>query len=386
MRVAIVSESFLPQVNGVTNSVCRVLEHLADRGHQATVIAPCREPGTYAGFPVHATPAFQPPFYRSFRVGLPSRRISTVLTDFKPDIIHLASPTVVGAAGVTAAVQLGVPAVAVFQTDLAGFARQYGVRGMDAMIWSWLRHIHTRAARTLAPSTATMAELVERRIPRLRLWGRGVDLDRFNPAHRSERLRRELAPNGEVIVGYVGRLSPDKRVHLLTELAGLRGVRLVVVGDGPAAPALRRRLPDAVFCGLRTGEDLSRILASFDVFVHTGANETFCQAVQEALAAGVPVVAAAAGGPLDLVRPGHNGLLYPPESPALMREAVEHLVADPAARSRMSAQTRKSVLASTWTALCERLVEHYEMVLEGDESPSEAPAPGRLRPHQSLMS
>ncbi|MCT9933482.1 glycosyltransferase [Planotetraspora sp. A-T 1434] len=245
------------------------------------------------------------------------------------------------------------------------------MRGTDSAIWSWLRHIHSRADRTLVPSSATMTELTEHGIPRLRLWGRGVDLDRFNPRHRSERLRRELAPGGEVIVGYVGRLAADKRVHLLTMLAGLPGTRLVIVGDGPAARGLR--LPDAVFCGLRTGEDLSEILASFDIFVHTGANETYCQAVQEALAAGVPVVAAAAGGPLDLVQPGHNGLLYPPDAPSEMREAVARLSADEVTRVRMSGNARESVLARTWSAVCDQLFGHYESVLHEPE-PWTAPA------------
>ncbi|MCT9933481.1 glycosyltransferase [Planotetraspora sp. A-T 1434] len=114
MRVAIVSESFLPQVNGLTNSVCRVLEHLAAHGHEAMVIAPGPCPASHAGFPVHATPAFRLPFYRSFRVGLPSREIRCVLEEFEPDVVHLASPTVVGASGMTAAARLGVPAVAVY--------------------------------------------------------------------------------------------------------------------------------------------------------------------------------------------------------------------------------------------------------------------------------
>ncbi|GAA4570993.1 glycosyltransferase family 4 protein [Planotetraspora kaengkrachanensis] len=384
MRVAIVSESFLPQVNGVTNSVCRVLEHLARTGHEAMVIAPGRGPSDYAGFPIRTTPAFRLPFYRSFRVGLPSGEIMTALEEFKPDVVHLASPTVVGASGMTAAARLGVPAVAVFQTDLAGFARQYGMRGADAAIWGWLRHIHVRAARTLAPSSATMSELNAHGIPRLSLWGRGVDLQRFNPGHRSERLRRELAPNGEVIVGYVGRLAADKRVHLLPGLAELPGVKVVVVGDGPAAKSLRRRMPDAVFCGLRTGTELSEILASFDVFVHTGANETYCQAVQEALAAGVPVVAAAAGGPLDLVQPEHNGLLYPADSPEEMRAAVARLASDEDARTRMSGNARASVLHRTWSALCEQLVRHYETVSSEDFQPHEEDL-GRWKPWKARV-
>ncbi|MEU9891245.1 glycosyltransferase [Sphaerisporangium sp. NPDC051011] len=375
MRVAIVSESFLPQVNGVTNSLVRLLRHLADQGHDAMVVAPNPGPKTYAGFPVHSTPAFRLlPFYRSFRVGLPSRGIGRAIEEFKPDVVHLASPTVVGAAGLTAALRLGVPAVAVFQTDLAGFARQYGLRGTDPLIWAWLRHIHGRAALTLAPSTATMAELRDHGIPRVSLWGRGVDLDQFDPRHRSAELRRSFAPDGEVVIGYVGRLAADKRVHLLAELAGIPGTRLVIVGDGPAEPRLRKLLPDAVFCGLRTGEDLSRILASFDVFVHTGRNETYCQAVQEALAAGVPVVAAAAGGPLDLVRPDVNGLLFPPDEPAEMRRAVARLAGDSVARLRMGSNARDSVLGRGWTALCHQLFGYYQSVVEGaDRAPVRVP-------------
>ncbi|MFB9248339.1 glycosyltransferase family 4 protein [Sphaerisporangium melleum] len=355
----------------MTNSLCHLLAYLAGHGHEAMVVAPDPGPPSYAGFPVHRTPAFRLPFYRSFRVGVPSGAIRRSIGKFRPDVVHLASPTVLGAAGLTAALRLGVPAVAVFQTDLAGFARQYGLRGTDRLIWSWLRHIHGRAALTLAPSTATIEQLRGHGIPRLSLWGRGVDLDRFHPRHRSEALRSELAPAGEVVVGYVGRLAADKRVHLLAKLDGLPGTRLVIVGDGPAEPRLRRLLPRAVFCGLRTGADLSRILASFDVFVHTGRDETYCQAVQEALATGVPVVAAAAGGPLDLVRPGGNGLLYPPDDPTEMRRAVAALVDDPAARRRMGAQARASVLGRSWPALCGELLALYRSVT-GSTTPAQA--------------
>jgi phosphatidylinositol alpha 1,6-mannosyltransferase len=381
MKVAIVAESFLPRVNGVTNSVCHVLEHLAARGHEAIVVAPAPGPATFAGFPVLLTRGFALPFYRSFVVGLPSRRVLRMLKEFGPDLVHLASPAVLGASGAAAARRLGVPVVAVFQTDLAGFARRYGLRGTGPAIWSWLRRIHGRAVRTLAPSTATLSELESRGIPRLALWGRGVDLDRFHPRHRSERLRAQLAPNGEIIVGYAGRLAAEKRVHLLAELASLPRVRLVIVGDGPSWGRLRRLLPDAVFCGFRTGLDLSRLIASFDVFVHTGGNETFCQAIQEGLASGVPVVAPAAGGPLDLIQPGGNGLLYPPDDPAAMRAAVAALAADPAVRERMGAQARQSVRDRTWTAVCDQLLAHYEHALTAASadpvtaSPASVPEP-----------
>lgn len=359
------TESFLPRVNGVTNSVCRVLDHLACHGHEALVVAPAPGPETHGSFPVRLMRAAPLPFYRSFTVGLPTRRVAPVLREFRPDVVHVTSPVLLGASGITAARRLDLPTVAVFQTDVAGFARRYGWRSADRVVWPWLRRVHSRADRTLAPSTATLAELERRGIPRLARWPRGVDLDRFNPCHRLEAFRQRACLPGEVLVGYVGRLAAEKRVHLLGQLSGLRGIRLVIVGDGPQEPWLRRALPHAAFLGLRTGEDLSMIMASLDVFVHTGANETFCQAVQEALASGLPVVAPAAGGPLDLVRPGHNGLLYPPDDVGAMRAAVATLVGDPSERRRLGDNARQSVLGRSWETVCRELVRHYSEAVTG---------------------
>jgi phosphatidylinositol alpha 1,6-mannosyltransferase len=314
---------------------------------------------------VRLTPGVPLPFYRSFVVGLPTRQVTATLRDFRPDVVHLASPLMLGASGIAAARRLDVPAVAVFQTDLAGFARRYGLRGADALVWAWLRHIHERTDRTLVPSRPTLDELRRRGFTRLALWVRGVDDQRFHPRHRSAELRARLAPGGEVLVGYVGRLAPEKRPWMLSHLAGLPGVRLVVVGDGPARRRLERLLPDAVFTGFRTGHELSELVASLDVFVHTGADETFGQAVQEGLSAGLPVVAPASGGPLDLVRPGHNGLLYPPDDPDAMRAAVATLAADAALRTTMGGHARLSVHGRDWPGICDELIGHYQAVRGG---------------------
>ena len=218
--------------------------------------------------------------------------------------MHLASPFVLGGGGAVAAARLRLPMVAVYQTDMAGYARAYrlGPAG-QAAAWRRLRRIHNAADRTLAPSTAAAASLHARGIDRVWLWARGVDTGRFDPAKRSERWRAELAPGGEVLAGYVGRLAPEKRVDLLAQVATLPGVRLVLVGSGPAEAAARRAMPAAVFLGQRHGEELASIYASLDLFVHSGPHETFGQTLQEAAASGLPVVAPAAGGPLDLVEP-----------------------------------------------------------------------------------
>ncbi|WP_129667812.1 glycosyltransferase family 4 protein [Phytoactinopolyspora endophytica] len=362
MRVAIITESFLPQINGVTNSVCRVVEHLARHRHDALVVAPGEGVTQYLGAPVVRVRSATLPGNEDSVVGLATwRRISAVLREFQPDVVHLASPAWLGKAGMKAAARLEIPTVAVFQTDLAGFARGYRVWRMvgDGAIWSWLGRIHERADRTLAPSSATMQQLAAHGFPRLARWGRGVDLVRFHPAHRHERLRRQIAPAGEAIVGYVGRLAPEKHVSSLAVLRDVPGIRVAIVGGGPSEDALRRQLPDAAFLGFRTGEDLSRAYASLDVFVHTGPAETFCQTVQEALASGVPVVAPNSGGPVDLVAPGRNGFLADPADPLQMRAAVEKLAGDAELRSAMSVAARESVHGRSWAAVCDELLGHY---------------------------
>ncbi|MER7012332.1 glycosyltransferase family 1 protein [Saccharopolyspora sp. NPDC000359] len=370
MRVAIVTESFLPQINGVTNSVLRVLEHLRRRGDSALVIAPGAGPQEYAGFPVVRLPAVDLPVVSSLPIGFPTRRLLRGLQDFRPDVVHLASPFVVGARGLAAARRLGVPTVAVYQTDVAGFAASYGLGLTARAAWRWIRRLHGAADRTLAPSNWAVETLREHGVPRVHRWGRGVDAERFSPGQRDPVLRRELVAGGELLVGYVGRLAPEKRIERLAALSRLPDVRVVVVGGGPDRERLVEAVPNAVFLGQRTGEELARIYASLDVFVHTGPHETFCQAVQEAMASGVPVVAPDAGGPRDLVDHGRTGYLLPAHDAdrhaEALRDAVEQL-RDADRRRRFGAAAREAVAGRTWPALCEQLIGHYAAVSAGEQ-------------------
>ncbi|MET7937379.1 glycosyltransferase family 1 protein [Streptomyces sp. NPDC005322] len=371
MRVAIVTESFPPDINGVAHCTLQTADHLHRRGHHPLVIAPAGPPGgpppeseldRSRPYPVVRIASLPLPGYPQVRLALPSRRLASAITSHKSDVVHLASPFVLGARGMTAALRLRIPTVAVYQTDLGGYARTYLGAGENAA-WRRIRAVHTAADRTLAPSTAAARDLDEHGVPRVRLWPRGVDTERFQPARRDPDLRRRLAPGGELIVGYVGRLAPEKNVELLAPLCLLPGVRVVVVGDGPSEPALRAAMPGARFLGRRTGGELARIFASLDVFVHTGPQETFCQTVQEAQASGVPVVAPAAGGPLDLVDHGRTGLLVPPGDATEVSEAVSRLTADPGLRSGLGRAGREAVEGRTWGAIVDQLIDHYAEVL-----------------------
>jgi phosphatidylinositol alpha 1,6-mannosyltransferase len=368
VRVAIVAESFLPNVNGVSNSVVRILEHLRRTGHEALVIAPDNPPGQpraeriHDGIRVHRAPSRMFPKITSLPLGVPLPRMLRVLRGFDPDVVHLASPALLGYGGLQSARRLGVPTVAVFQTDVAGFASSYGLGLASRAAWAWISHLHRHADRTLAPSTSAMESLATHGIPRVHRWARGVDVIRYAPSGRDEALRRRWSPDGKPIVGFVGRLAPEKRADRLAALARDHTVQVVVVGDGVDRAKLESAMPTAVFTGALYGEELAAAYASMDVFVHTGEHETFCQVVQEALASGLPVIAPDAGGPRDLVTPWRTGLLLGvDEFEARLPTAVAHLVDE---RPRYSAAARRSVLHRSWPAICDELLGHYEAVLQ----------------------
>ncbi|WP_328634075.1 glycosyltransferase family 4 protein [Streptomyces sp. NBC_00356] len=371
MRVVIVTESFPPDINGVAHCALQTARHLAARGHDPLVVAPATPAGPEADAaapcPVVRVPSLPLPGYPKVRVALPGRRLAQTVAAHRAELVHLASPFVLGMRGMAAATRLRVPAVAVYQTDLAGYARTYVGAGESAA-WRRIRTVHAAADRTLAPSTAAQRDLEAHGVPRVRLWPRGVDGVRFRPGRRCELLRADLAPRGELLVGYVGRLAPEKHVELLARVCGLDGVRVVVVGDGPSEASLRGALPGAVFLGRRTGDELARIFASLDVFVHTGPYETFCQTVQEAMASGVPVIAPAAGGPLDLVAHGRTGMLVPPGDPEALRDAVWALSGDPGLRATYGSAGRAAVSGRSWEAVGDLLVEHYVDVLHARQA------------------
>lgn len=361
-----VSESFLPHVNGVTGSVLQVLKHLRATGHEARVIAPGEPPATCEGFEVVGLASVGFPGYPQLRVPLVhSGAIARELTRFGPDVIHLASPFVLGGPVMRAAGSLGIPVVAVYQTDIAGFALRYGLAAASSTVWRRIRSIHERAHVTLAPSATVARDLLAHGVPRVQVWPRGVDTDLFSPHRRDGRLRAELAPGGEVLAGYVGRLAAEKHVEDLAVLADLPGVRLLIVGDGPQREELARRIPSAHFTGLLSGPDLAAAVASLDVLVHPGPYETFCQSAQEAMASGVPVVAVGAGGLLDLVDNSRTGWLYAPGDLAALRAQVANLAGDERKRRAMGAAAHHAVRARTWPAVCDRLLGHYTDALHG---------------------
>lgn len=372
VRVAVIAESFLPQMNGVTHSLLRVLDHLAERGDEAIVIAPGSRrdrPREVAGTRILRVPSFAMPRYRKVRVApggvAPIRRL---LRDFEPDVVHVASPFVLGWRGVLAAQDLGLPSVAVYQTEVPAYAARYGMRGLEHLLWNHVRNIHQRASLTLAPSSYTIDQLTGVGVKDVKLWARGVDSTRFDPTHRSAAFRAKVGVSDdghgpEVVVGFVGRLAVEKQVEDLRVVADIPGVRLVIVGEGPQKERLRRVLPQAHFTGFLGGDALAQAVASFDIMASPGEFETFCQTIQEAMASEIPVVAPARGGPLDLVDSSRTGWLYSPGDLAGLRAHVADLAGDAAKRRAFGRTARQTVLGRSWKSVCSQLIGHYSSAI-----------------------
>ena len=375
------TESFLPHMNGVTGSVLQILRHLERLGHEARVYAPAA-----AGMPrmigharVEAIPSLALPGYRTVRVGTSSaHRMAVSLARFAPDVVHLASPFALGWRGALAAERIGVPAVAAYQTDVAAYAARYGVSLTTALAEAHIARLHRRATLTLVPSSESEEQLARLGVDRVRRWGRGVDAERFHPDRRIGSW--EHRAGAQTVVGYVGRLAPEKQVEDLRVLADLPGVRLVIVGDGPSRGRLESLLPEAVFLGHLSGPELADAMASFDVFVHPGESETFGQTLQEAHASGVPVVATGRGGPLDLVRQGVDGWLYRPGDLQDLRDRVEDLAGDVRKRQAFGRAGRDAVQGRSWSAVCDQLLGHFVEAQDLHRADAGLRAPRAVRP------
>lgn len=348
-------------MNGVTGSVLQILRHLERRGHEGHVVAPAAVgvPTEISGARIEAIPSLALPGYRHVRVGTSSaRRVASSLARFQPDVVHLASPFALGWRGVLAAERLNLPVVAAYQTDVAAYTERYRIAATTGIAQTHIARLHRRATMTLAPSADSARQLTSLGIDRVRRWGRGVDADRFRPSRRTSALRAGWG--SETVIGYVGRLAPEKQVEDLTALRGILGTRLVIVGDGPSRARLESLLPEALFLGHLDGDALADTIASFDLFVHPGESETFGQTLQEAHASGVPVIATGRGGPRDLVRMGIDGWLYRPGDLDDMRMRVVDLVGDARKRRAFGEAGWRAVQERSWESVCDQLLGHFD--------------------------
>src|SRR6266446_5988955 len=381
MRVAIITENFLPKLDGVTRTLARLLEHLQANGHPALLLGPENGMEYYAGAEIVGTAGFPLPFYPELKFNFFRPLFIRRLNEFQPDIVHLADPVVLGAAGLAAACFLNKPVVSSYHTNMAAYCAYFGVPIFTRPMWAYNRLIHSQCALTFCPSPSTAGMLEKQGFQNLRIWSRGVDTTLFRPERRSAELRtswlhRRKRPGEKTVLLYAGRISWEKNLRLLTQAyrnMDHKRCHLVIVGQGPAFGEVQQELADlpVTFTGYLQGEDLAAAYASADIFVFPSRSETFGQVVLEAMASCLPVVGVLSEGVCDLVRDGKTGYLLDTgalvekEQVMAYRAMLERLIYDDALRGVMGRAGLLEARQRSWSEAMQRLLDGYEEVLVG---------------------
>jgi glycosyltransferase involved in cell wall biosynthesis len=376
VKLAIVTETFPPEINGVAMTFGVIARELGRRGHAVTVYRPWRpdlavEEG-HPEFREVPLPGVPIPGYSLLRLGLPARRrLTRRWRADRPDLVHVVTEGPLGASAVTAARALALPVTSSFHTNFHAYTPHYGYASLRRLALVWLRYVHNRTRRTFAPTEELRGELAAHGFTGLGVLSRGVDLRQFSPAHRSPALRAAWrATDAEVVVLHVGRLAAEKNYPLVFRAyAAMRaanpGLRFVLVGDGPLRPALQAAHPDCLFTGFISRDDLARHYASADVYVHASLTETFGNVLTEALASGLAVVSFNYAAARQFVRHGANGLAVPRDQPDAFVAAATELAHHRLLRDRLRAAAPASLSRQSW----ETIIGHFEADLAAAAAP-----------------
>ena len=371
MRIAFFTETFLPATDGVVTRLRYTLEELARLGDEMLVVAPRYPdggPDSYAGAPIYRVPGVPFPPYPRIKLSSAHPGVGRALRRFGPDLIHAVNPIILGPSGIFYARRLKVPLVASYHTNVAAYARYYNLNFWSNAARWWTRQLHNRAEINLCTSEATLNYLLTEGIKRVRLWPQGVDARRFHPGKASEDWRARLSGGHpqEKILLYVGRLAPEKGIERLkAPLREVSGTRLAIVGDGPARRDLAREFAGTptVFTGVLQGEDLAGAYASADAFLFPSTTDTLGLAMIEALASGLPIVAARSGASYEVVSEGENGLLYEANSAPSLVAAVRRLFSDDGFREALARGARAATKGRDWGSSSRALRGYYEQAL-----------------------
>ena len=370
MRVAIITETFLPKVDGIVKVACLLLDHLAKRGIETLVIAPrYGDSPHYKNAPVRSLPSLAFPLYPEARLGFATLSLYRDLAAFQPDVAHLFHPVMTGIPTMMMLKWMDAPTVTSFHLDYARLAPQFRVGALDLgfaspLIDELTKSVFNWSDYSLAPSKIVQRRMRRLGVERVGLWRRGVDADIFNPRFRSQAMRAEMTAGNldDIVLLYVGRLSDEKRIeHIRPALEGLPKTRLVLVGDGPARARLERvfaGLP-VHFMGYLRGRRLSQAYASADIFVFPSRLETFGLVVIEAMASGLPVAAARVGGVGDMVREGVNGYSYESGDVASLLESLRLIASNRENMRWMGRQARAYAEGQSWEAIMDEVIEVY---------------------------
>ncbi len=372
MRVSVVSETYFPQVNGVSRTLGEMVRVLTERGDQIQLIHPHYE--TPPSDPRSVTArSIAMPFYRELRLPLPPfRHVRRAIEEFDPDVIHIATEATLGLTVLRHALKRKRIVVSSFHTNFDKYSRHYQVGWARSIIAAYLRWFHRRTSLTFVPSDVTINELEKMGFERMVLWKHGVDASMFRPdrpGRQAVRARHGFRDD-EVVIGYVGRIAREKNIKYLAQVLEIATkkrpqARFLVVGDGPARAGFEARIGHfAPFVGYKHGEELADYYTALDIFAFASTTETFGNVVLEAMASGLPVAAIRAGGVAEIVRSGSTGLLVEAdEPPEALAERLIQLVDDEALRKSLGASAHRYALEQSWEAVMDGLRERFQALI-----------------------
>jgi glycosyltransferase involved in cell wall biosynthesis len=356
LRIALVSETWFPQVNGVSRSLEKLVESFVGCGDTVRLFIPrypqSQLPDGVSSIGFRAVPL---PFYPEVRLPVVTpATVARELASFRPDVVHIATEGPLGWAALRASRRLGLPVVSSYHTSFAHYLRLYGAGWLEDTAWRYLRGFHNATAATFCPTPSIRDQLREKGFERVEIWNRGVNCGHFHPGKRDGELRRQLGlPENAVVLACCGRLAAEKNLETLltafSRLAPSSPVNLLLIGDGPLRPKLEAAAdPRVIFTGYRCGEELARLYASADLFVFPSLSDTFGNVLLEAMASGLPAIAFDVPGPRDVVRHGETGLLVGKVEAEDLAAALAALIADPARLGRMAAGARRYAAGQDW--------------------------------------
>jgi glycosyltransferase involved in cell wall biosynthesis len=384
LKIALVTETFPPEINGVAMTLSHLVEGLAHRSHDVTVSRPrqnaldtARADGLYRE---ELFPSLPIPGYAFLRLGLPARgRLLRAWRARRPDLVHVATEGPLGYSALLAARRLGLPVSSSFHTNFHSYSRHYGFAFLTRPALAYLRHFHNRTRITLSPTAELNDALARDGFRDLRLMSRGVNTRVFSPSHRSEALRASLGVGpADLLVVHVSRLAAEKNYPLLFEaFAAIRErvphAKLVIVSDGPLRKKLARQHPHARFTGFLPRDALAAHYASADLFLYPSLTETFGNVTTESLASGLPVVAFDYAAAARFIRHGENGWLVPVGDRAAFIAAAVQVAGDATLRARLRPAARRTAEGISWDFVVDQLERDFASLLEN--TPVASPGP-----------
>jgi len=368
MKIAIFTDTFSPQINGVTNTLNRMLRWFSENEVACVVFAPHYGQGEIASDTVIRFPSVKFVLYPDCRLAAPNIfRIQSSLNEFKPDIILNMTEFYMGQAGISAAKRMGILAVSNYCTHIPQYLSYYKAEWLKPATWKYMTHFHNKHALTLCPSQDTKSTLEQVGIHNVSLFSRGIDTERFNRSKRSQTLRDKMGISDRLAALYVGRLSVEKDLDVLRDawiaIKKIHGDKVIMVmaGDGPLAAQYKKEMPqDTIHTGFQRGEALSELYASCDFFVFPSSTETFGNVILEAMASGLPVIGAAAGGVGEIITHNHDGLVFKAREHEPLIDAIDTLIKRPDMMHRLAKQGLETANSRTWNKEFERLMCHFE--------------------------